>query len=98
MISFLLVVAGPLDALVDVLESNNLIVSLTRDLRSPEVGLTGPVIGEALTLLALTGLGLALSFDSSLFGNEIGRGIRDLLETEEDGLLNLIEVVVVSSE
>ena len=76
-------VGGPL-----IFESNNFTVSLTRDFRSPDVALTGPVVGEALTLLGgLAGERLGDSLDSSLFGNEIGLGMRDFVEDEaEEGL------------
>ena len=102
----LLVVAEPRltwRSLLLVFESNSLTVSRTRDFRSeaPEavVGLTGPRVGEALTLPPLTGEGLADSFDSSLLGREIGRGMRDL--DADEGLLTFMaaasaEVVVLS--
>ena len=83
-----------------VLESNNLTVSRTRDLRSAGadmVGRTGPVVGEARTLppsFPLTGdcplTKAVLSLDSNRFGREIGLGIRDL-EVADNGLLLTID-------
>ncbi len=92
-ICFLEVVAAPRDALVeDVFESKSLIVSRTRDFRSTAdaeavVGLTGPVVGDALTLLVLFVLvdGEAASLASSRLGKEIGLGILDLEEAAEVG-------------
>lgn len=83
------------------LESNSLIVSLTRDFLDCGVvadGLVGDTdsvddVGRLLVRLLRTGLGLFPSFASNLLGREMGRGMRDLLLIDKDPFLQPVVLV-----